>query len=61
MLVFNWSTKIVTVTQADGSYSYSATAPPSAGPYNVDALFPGRYSGNPQYLPSKATATITVI
>jgi hypothetical protein len=63
VLVFIWNTKIVTVTtttDGSGSYSYTVTAPLSAGPYNVDAFFLGEYSGSPQYLPSKATATITV-
>ena len=59
--VFSWSTNIVTViTQSDGSYICSAIAPTAPGPYNVDAFFLGDYSGSPQYLPSKATAMITV-
>jgi hypothetical protein len=61
VLVFGWNSNIVTVTTApDGSYIYSATAPASAGSYKVQAFFLGDYSGNPQYLPSTATATITV-
>ncbi len=61
VLVFGWNTKMVNVTtKANGSYSYSVTAPSSPGPYNVDAFFLGDYTGNPQYLPSKATAMITV-
>jgi hypothetical protein len=62
VLVFGWSTQIVTATtESDGSYSYTATAPSSAGLYNVDVFFLGNYtSGCPEYLPSKATATITV-
>ena len=64
VLVFGWSSSIVTVktesTGSIGTYSYTATAPPSAGSYNVDAFFLGDYSGTTQYLPSKATAMITV-
>jgi len=66
VLVFGWSRSIVTVTTNStgsiGSYTYTATAPASAGSYNVDAFFLGDYTSNPtvQYLPSKATATITV-
>lgn len=61
-LVFGWSTKIVTVTTSatDGSYTYTVTGPTTTGSYNVDAYFLGDYSGSPQYLPSKATAMITV-
>lgn len=59
--VFSWSMNIVTVTtQSDGSYICTATAPTTPGPYNVDAFFLGDYSGSPQYLPSKATAMVTI-
>ena len=61
VLVFGWSTSIVTVTTASGgAYMYTATAPTSAGPYNVDAFFLGDYGATTQYLPSKATAMLTV-
>jgi hypothetical protein len=61
VLVFGWSTNIVTVTTAlDGSYTYTVTAPSSGGPYDVQVFFLGDYAGNPQYLPSTATAKITV-
>jgi hypothetical protein len=63
--VFSWNTNIVSVnTQtggSSGSYTCTATAPITPGPYNVDVFFLGDYSGDPQYLPSKATTTITVI
>jgi hypothetical protein len=59
--VFSWSTNIVSVTtQPDGSYTCTTTAPTTPGLYNIDAFFLGDYSGSPQYLPSKATAMITV-
>jgi len=61
VLVFGWSTNIATVTtQPDGTYTYTATAPSSAGSYNVDVFFLGNFTGTTQYLPSKATAKITV-
>jgi len=61
VLVFGWSTSEVTVTTlGNGSYTYTAVAPATAGPYNVDAFFLGDYSGSTQYLPSKATAKIMV-
>jgi hypothetical protein len=61
VLVFGWSTNEVTVTtQGNGSYTYTAVAPPTSGPYNIDAFFLGEYLGSTQYLPSKATAKITV-
>jgi hypothetical protein len=57
--VFSWSTNIVTnTTQPDGSYTCTAIAPTTPGPYNVDVFFLGDYSGSQQYLPSKATAMI---
>jgi uncharacterized protein with NAD-binding domain and iron-sulfur cluster len=43
-----------------GSYTYTGPAPTSAGEYNVDAFFLGDYTNSPPYLPSKATAMITV-
>ena len=62
--VFSWSTSIVTVhTKTGGSlgnYTCTVTAPNTTDPYNVDVFFLGDYSGSPQYLPSKATAMITV-
>ncbi len=62
--VFSWSTSIVTaITQTGaslGNYTCTATAPTTTGPYDVDVFFLGDYSGSPQYLPSKATAMITV-
>jgi hypothetical protein len=65
VLVFSWNTEIAIVTTStdgSGSYSYTVAAPSSTGVYRVDALFLGDYTHNPstQYLPSKATATITV-
>jgi len=61
VLVFSWSANTVTVTTlSDGSYTYTTTAPFSVGQFNVNAFFLGDYTGNPQDLPSKATATITV-
>jgi hypothetical protein len=61
VLVFGWSTSEVTVTtQGDGSYNYTAVASSTTGSYNIDAFFLGDYSSSPQYLPSKATAKITV-
>ncbi len=60
VLVFGWSTNIVTLKTASGSYTYTAAAPISAGTYNVDVLFLGDYGASTQYLPSKATAKITV-
>ncbi|MGA2625994.1 MAG: hypothetical protein ABSF63_02905 [Candidatus Bathyarchaeia archaeon] len=40
VLVLGWNSKMVNVTtQSNGSYSYNATAPPSTGPYNVDATY----------------------
>jgi hypothetical protein len=61
VLVFGWSSNIVTVTtQSNGSYSYITTAPTTVGPYNVDAFFLGDLGGSTQYLPSTATAAITV-
>jgi hypothetical protein len=67
VLVFGWSRSIVTVTTNStgsiGSYTYTATAPASAGSYNVDAFFLGDYTNSiypQQYLPSKATTTITI-
>jgi hypothetical protein len=61
VLVFGWSTSIATVTTGSyGSYTYSATAPSSAGSYNVDAFFLGDYRASEQYLPSETTAMITV-
>jgi hypothetical protein len=61
VLVFSWSTDIVKVnTGSNGTYNYTATAPTTPGPYNVDAFFLGDYSRSPPYLPSKATAMITV-
>jgi len=60
VLVFGWKSNTVAVTTApDGSYTYTATAP-SSGSYDVRAFFLGDYAGNPQYLPSAATAMITV-
>jgi hypothetical protein len=64
VLVFSWNTEIATVTTStdgSGSYSYTVPAPSSTGAYRVDAFFLGDYTRNPstQYLPSKATATIT--
>ena len=62
VLVFSWSTNIVTVMTTGGSYTYTGTAPTTTGSYNIDAFFLGDYtanSGNTQYLPSKATAMIT--
>jgi hypothetical protein len=59
--VLSWSTTIVTVnTNPAGSYTCTATAPTTPGTYNVDAFFLGDYGTGKQYLPSKATATITV-
>jgi hypothetical protein len=63
--VFSWSTNIVTVTTLTGgslgAYTCNATAPTTGGPYNVDVFFLGDYThGAPDYLPSKATAMITV-
>jgi hypothetical protein len=59
--VFSWSTNIVIVyTQSSGSYTCTATAPATPSPYNVDVFFLGDYQGITQYLPSKATAKITV-
>jgi subtilase family serine protease len=61
VLVFGWNSNIVTVTTlSDGSFSYIATAPASAGSYKIQAFFLGDFTGSPQYLPSTATATITV-
>jgi len=61
VLVFGWNTNTVTVTtQSGGSYTYTTTAPASTGSYNIEVFFVGDYSSNPQYLPSKATATISV-
>ena len=61
VFVFGWSTNTVTVTtQSGGSYTYTATAPASTGPYNIEVFFVGDYTGNSQYLPSKATAMISV-
>jgi hypothetical protein len=61
VLVFGWSTNIVTVmTAGDGSYTYTSTAPMSSSSYDVDAFFLGDFTGTPQYLPSKATDMITV-
>jgi len=61
VLVFSWSTVLVTATtNSAGGYSYAATAPLTPGPYDVDAFFLGDYRGSPQYLPSKATAMISV-
>ncbi len=65
VLVFSWNTEIATVTTStDGSgfYSYTVTVPFSTGAYRVDAFFLGDYTRNPstQYLPSKATAMITL-
>jgi hypothetical protein len=61
VLVFGWSTSIVTMTtESNGSYSYTTTAPASAGSYNVDAYFLGDYGASTQYLPSKATAMISI-
>jgi hypothetical protein len=61
VLVFGWSTNMIPVTtQPNGSYNYTTTAPALAGSYNVDAFFLGDFSGSAQYLPSKATAMITV-
>jgi hypothetical protein len=60
VLVFGYSTNVVTVTtQADGSYTYLATAPASPGSYDIYAFFLGDYGGGTQYLPSTATASIT--
>ena len=60
-LVFGWNLNTVTVTtQTDGSYTYTATAPTSAGSYDVQAFFLGDYGTGTQYLPSTATATISV-
>jgi hypothetical protein len=62
--VFSWSTNIVTVTTQSGAnagaYTCPATAPTTPGPYKVDVFFLGDYTGSSQYLPSKATAMITV-
>jgi kumamolisin len=64
--VFSWSTNIVTVTTnqtagALGNYTCTVIAPTTPGPYNVDVFFLGDYThGAPDYLPSKATAMITV-
>jgi hypothetical protein len=61
VLVFGWNLNTVTVTtQPSGSYTYTATAPMPTGSYNIQAFFLGDYGGIPQYLPSKATAAITV-
>jgi len=61
VLVFGWNTNTVTMTtQSDGSYTYTATAPASTGSYNIEVFFVGDYTGDPQYLPSKATAMISV-
>lgn len=61
VLVFGWNENIVTVTTAlNGLYTYTATAPASPGQYKVEAFFLGDYGGSTQYLPSTATATITV-
>jgi hypothetical protein len=61
VLVFGWNSSIVTVTTlGDGSFSYIATAPTAAGSYKIQAFFLGDFTGNPQYLPSTATATISV-
>jgi kumamolisin len=64
--VFSWNTNIATATTnpTDGSYTCTGTAPTTPRSYNVDAFFLGDYtadSGTKQYLPSKATATITVV
>jgi len=60
ILVFSWDTAEVTaLTNSTGGYSYTATAPSTPSPYNVDAFFLGDF-GTTQYLPSKATAMITV-
>ena len=61
VLVFGWTSSIVTVTtQPDGSFSYIATAPATAGSYKIQAFFLGDLGGSTQYLPSTATATINV-
>jgi hypothetical protein len=64
VLVFSWSTSVAMVTtNSTGGYSYTAIAPSTPGLYNVDAFFLGDYNGPatpPQYLPSKATAMVTV-
>jgi len=60
VLVFGWTSNTVTVTtKADGSYTYTAMAPATAGSYKVQVFFLGDYGGTPQYLPSTATASIT--
>jgi hypothetical protein len=54
---------VTTTTNSTGGYLITATAPETPGQYNVDAFFLGDYtanSGNTQYLPSKATAIISV-
>jgi hypothetical protein len=59
--VLSWSTaEVSATTQPGGGYTCNLTAPNTPGPYNVDVFFLGDYSTNPQDLPSKATATITV-
>ena len=59
LLLWN-GTAIVVATHSDGSYAYTVTAPAAAGSYKVQAYFPGDLGGSTQYLPSTATAAITV-
>jgi len=61
VLVFEWNGATATVTtRADGSYTYTATAPGSTGSYDIQVFFLGDLGGSTQYLPSTATAHITV-
>ena len=60
-LVFAWNATAVTITtQADGSFTYSASAPGQNGSYNISVYFSGEMAGNNQYLPSTATAKVSV-
>ena len=59
VLVFGWTSSIVTVTtQPDGSFSYIATAPATAGSYKIQVFFLGDLGGSTQNQPSTATAAI---
>jgi hypothetical protein len=61
LLVFGWNATAVTVTtQSDGSYTYSANAPEQNGSYNIQVNFSGDIEGTTQYLPSTATAKVSV-